>query len=126
MAARNQSSRVFTTAPFEGVVQPGTWLAALLYRVSNPRKQRWNAFYRACKQIPASSPVHGVTSFDRLNERRLALIDKRRSGGGRNATEEIEFKALQKVITQRLCGPTVVTNFILQRSLRRLRATRRR
>ena len=108
------------SVPWMGVVVPGGWLDGLLRRVSNPRKHRWNAYLRACKRIPAGSPVAGSTSFQTLNSRRHDLIEKQFEGGGLLANEKEEFQSLQKATSEWLCGGMVCDNLVLARVLRRL------
>jgi hypothetical protein len=105
-----------------GVVVPGGWLDGLLRRVSNPRKWRWNAYLRACKRIPAGSPVAGTTAWKKINSRRHDLIVKKHGGGGLLADEEKEFRSLQNVCGVFMCGGMVCQNLVMSRSLRRLRA----
>lgn len=104
-------------------VRPSGVLGRMLENISNPRRHRWNAYLRACKRIPKTSPVYGSTSFNRLNERRHQLIfemyekEKRSS---KEARESEEFKALQHATSQWLCGPLVAGNFLLSRLVRRM------
>ena len=107
------------------LVRPKTGvLARALQAIENPRKHRWKAFLRACRRIPKKSPVHGCTSFERLNARRLALIEAMWShdqSHRRAAKESPEFKALQAATSEWLAGPRVAENFILSRYLRLLK-----
>lgn len=105
-------------------VRPKGILGLCLDAIANPRKHRWKAYLRACKSIPKESPVHGSTSFTRLNERRLALCEEMFAKEGRTrkeVKESPEFQALQKATSEWLCGPTVASNFLLSRQLRRLK-----
>ncbi len=91
----------------------------LLWRVYTSRKLRWNAYVRACRKIPKSSPVHGLLSWKRINDRRHDLIQAAyKSRKKDRLDEDPEFRALQAVP----CGEasTIVQNFLLARLLRRL------
>lgn len=106
-------------------VWPGGLLGRCLESICNPRKHRWNAYLRACKRIPKGSPVHGSTSFARINDRRHELISEMFADGSAKYDEikaSPEYQAVSLATSEWLCGPTVASNFLLGRLLRRLRA----
>lgn len=109
-------------------VRPKGWLGERLKNISNPRKRRWKSYVRACRKIPKTSPVHGTTSWKKINDRRHELIVKEiaeHKKTGKPWTEmehSKELAALQKVCGELCCGPTVASNFLMARLLRRLRA----
>ena len=92
----------------------------VLERVGNPRRHRWNAYLRACRAIPPSSPVHGSTDFKRLNERRLRMIAAARRRRKTPLEKDPEFTALQRATAAWLRGPRVAQSFLLHRKLWRL------
>lgn len=102
-------------------VRPTGWLLERLKNVSNPRKHRWNAYLRACAKIPKSSPLHGCTSWKKINDRRGVLIEKYIR---LKEPKDAEYLALQKVADEAFCGSLVVQNFLLSRLVRRLKATK--
>lgn len=102
-------------------VRPGGSLGKMLDSISNHRKHRWKAYLRACKKIPATSPVAGSTSFQRINGRRHELITEyhtREDYEGLKAS--LEYRAVSTATSQWLCGPLVAENFLLGRLLRRM------
>lgn len=108
-------------------VRPMGWLGERLKNVSNPRKRRWNAYVRACRRIPKSSPVYGTTSWDKINHRRHQLIDREMAAYAKTKkpwsefTHSAELDALQDVAGEICCGPTVAQNFLMSRFVRRLK-----
>ncbi|WP_395734108.1 hypothetical protein [Prosthecobacter sp.] len=101
--------------------KPGTYLRRCLDSIRNPRRHRWNSYLRACKKIPLSSPVHGSTHFDLINQRRVAMI----TAAGRTQTWDTldadpEFIALQNAASEWNCGQLIAGNFLNGRLLRRL------
>jgi len=107
---------VFASKDLFSAVRPTGWLYERLVNISNPRKHRWNKYLRACRAIPATSPVAGSTSWDKINDRRCNLIENRAT---RN---EQEFRALQNVADAVKAPHLVAQNFLLARVLRRLKA----
>ncbi len=108
---------------FKAVYPKRGLLRRCLDALDNPRKHRWNAYVRACKAIPMSSPIYGTTSWKKINTRRGELIDKRfQKDGGRSELEEIEFRALQKIAGQIGAPSLVPTNWLLGRIARRARS----
>lgn len=94
---------------------PGGWIWQRLQNVArNPRRWRWNRFLRACKAIPAGSPVAGSTSWKRINARRIELIDRRVRRDNR------EFLALQEVASAVVSPGRIAQHFIIGRNFRRL------
>lgn len=92
--------------------------------VSHPRKIRWNAYLRACRAIPKSSPVHGTCSWKRINRRRHQLIDRmfRDKRETLPAKQQAEFEALQKVCGTVASAHAILTLWLSQRLMRRLLA----
>lgn len=107
-------------------IKPGGFLERLLVSVATSRKMRWNCYYRACKRIPKTSPVHGTTSWKRINDRRGQLIDQELRAehqvGKFKRSEELQ--ALQDVCGTIFTHGTIVQNFLLSRMLRRLKKIR--
>lgn len=108
-------------------VRPKTGpLARALEAISNPRKRRWKSYERACRRIPKDSPIHGTTSWDKINDRRHALIDAEiKARGpfikGRKFKRSAELQALQDICGEVMAGSLVAQNFLMGRILRRLR-----
>lgn len=104
-----------------GDVRPTGWLGDVLDRVGNPRRHRWQKYLRCCKAIPKESPVAGSTSFRVLNDRRHMLIDRASRTDSYDALDcNPEYRALQKATSAWLCGPMVVSTFLMQRKYNRL------
>lgn len=112
-------------------VRPGGMLGRCLDAISNPRKHRWNAYLRACKRIPITSPIYGSTSFDKINGRRhelIAMMFKREDGKTDILPEydaiksSEEYQAVTNATSEWLCGGLVASNFLMGRLLRRLKA----
>lgn len=95
-------------------VAPGGWLEALLVSVSNPRRIRWNSYLRACRAIPATSPIAGSTSWKAINARRHQLID------GRVRRNDPEFRAIQAVASTVTTPGRIAQMFVLSRIQRRM------
>jgi len=103
---------------FKDCVKRGGFFERLLLKLSTSRRVRWNNYFRACKRIPKSSPVHGLTSWEKINNRRCWLITHRKN------RSETEFRALQDVAGTVASASLVAQNFLLHRKLRRLKACR--
>ena len=104
-------------------VRPTGTLGKALDAIENPRKHRWNAYLRACRNIPASSPVHGSTSFKKLNDRRHELISEMFAADmarESDVKDGPEYKAVSRATSAWHCGPMVASNFLMSRVLRRL------
>lgn len=112
------------TAPYNGVVKPGSWLAARLDAVANPRRRIWNAFRRACRRIPKGTPCYRARSWKQIDDRRCQLIEEmhqREVKARKEVRESAEFKALQACASAYMHSNLVATNFCLGRYLRRLK-----
>jgi hypothetical protein len=105
------------TDPYAAVrPKPGSLLDRCLQSISNPRKHRWNAYLRACRAIPKDSPVAGSTSWERINARRMHLIDCDPCG----EVYDPEFEALQRVANEYGTADLAAHCFLLARLVRRL------
>lgn len=96
-------------------VHTGSWLERLLIRVEESRKIHTNAYLRAVRKIPKTSPVHGTRSWSRINARRHELCKIARPTKAQREESEI----LQSIPIR---NSLVVGNLLHNRLARRMNA----